>query len=102
MTNISNQPTFFQGLGTKFQIVPNLLSANVSGTTIILDAKKGEYYELNEVGTFIWEQLKSNKKTIEELKELVLNEFEVEESIVFSDLNNILNEFVKEKFVEIS
>ncbi len=101
LTNYNNIESLFEITDTKFQISDYLLSSNVSGSTVLLDAKRGEYYELNEVATFIWEQLKAEDKTIEDLKELVLTEFDVEEKIVHSDIKKILNDLVKEKLVEI-
>lgn len=93
---------FHQIPKTKLRILDHILSSNFLNSTVILDSKMGEYYELNEVGTFIWEQLKSKESTIEEIKELVLHQFDAEETIVLSDINKILNEFVKEKLVQIN
>ncbi len=85
----------------KFRVSNNQVSSNLSGSTVILNHKDGLYYELNEVGTAIWEQLKLNGTTIGELKKLILNEFDVDEQTVESDINKILGELLNEKLVEV-
>lgn len=85
----------------KFRVSNNQVSSNLSGSTVILNHRDGFYYELNEVGTAIWEQLKLNGTTIGELKKLILNEFDVDEQTVESDINKILSELLNEKLVEV-
>lgn len=70
----------------RFRVANNQVSSNLAGSTVILNHKDGIYYELNQVGTFIWEQLKTERATLEELKKALLNEFEIDEEIAKSDL----------------
>ncbi|MBP6757553.1 MAG: PqqD family protein [Bacteroidia bacterium] len=85
----------------RFRTTNHQVSSNLSGSTVILNHRDGFYYELNEVGTTIWEQLKLNGTTIVELKKLILNEFDVDDQIVESDINKILSELLNEKLVEV-
>lgn len=85
----------------KFRVSTNQVSSNLAGSTVILNHKDGLYYELNEVGTFIWDLLKSEGATIEDLKTAVLNEFEINEEKAKSDIDCILNDLKNEKLVEI-
>lgn len=85
----------------RFRVTNHQVSSILSCSTIVLNHREGFYYELNEVGTFIWELLKKNGATIVELKELVLNEFDVDEQVAQSDINKILSELLNEKLVEV-
>jgi hypothetical protein len=48
-------------------------------------------YSLNEVGAFIWEKL-ANPIDLQELKNALLEEFEVDEGIVMEDVQTFLAE----------
>jgi hypothetical protein len=86
---------------TQFRATNHQVSSYLSGSTIILNHREGFYYELNEVGTAIWEQLKLNGTNIVELKRLILNEFDVDDQIAESDINKIISELLNEKLVEV-
>jgi hypothetical protein len=86
---------------TQFRVTNHQVSSYLSGSTIILNHREGFYYELNEVGTAIWEQLKLNGTNIVELKRLILNEFDVDDQIAESDINKIISELLNEKLVEV-
>ena len=85
----------------KFRVSNNQVSSKLSGSTVILNHKDGLYYELNEVGTFIWEKLKTEGATFDELKKQVLNEFDIDEQKAEFDLNQLLNDLKNESLVEI-
>ncbi|MFY7908263.1 MAG: PqqD family protein [Emticicia sp.] len=85
----------------KYKATNNQVSSTISDATVILNHKEGIYYELNEVGSVIWELLKVKPITFYELKDLIINEFEVDESLADVDINRILNELLDEKLVEI-
>lgn len=85
----------------KFRVSNNQVSSNLADSTVILNHKDGLYYELNEVGTFIWGQLKTEGATMEELKVAILEEFEIDEEKAESDINHLLKDLKNEKLVEI-
>ncbi|MCP9762947.1 PqqD family protein [Lacihabitans soyangensis] len=78
------------------------VSSNLCGSTILLNHRKGTYYELNEVGTTIWERLKTESVTFEELKALILDDYDVDVSVATNDLEKIINELLHEKLLEIA
>lgn len=84
----------------RFKLTDKQLSTTLSGETVILNHQDGVYYNLDEVGTFIWEKLRENPATIDELKMAVLNEYDVEENDCEADINRILTELQREKLVE--
>lgn len=50
-------------------------------------------YSLNDVGVFIWEQM-SEPISLEELKNRIIAEFEVDESVVMDDLSQFTAELL--------
>jgi len=67
----------------------------------VLNYELGNYYELNEIGGFIWSLLQANKiMSVEELQERILNEFDVEESVCQKELKLFLESMLHEKLIE--
>ena len=77
-------------------------SSSVLGTeTIVLNYDLGNYYELNEMGSFIWSLLQANEvSTVMEIKERMLAEFDVEESVCQEELMSFLENLFHEKLIE--
>ena len=53
------------------------ISCSLSGEAVILNLKTGIYFGLNPVGARIWELLQQ-PRTISEIRELIVSEYEVE------------------------
>ncbi|WP_338876485.1 PqqD family peptide modification chaperone [Spirosoma sp. SC4-14] len=77
-------------------------SSSVLGQeTIVLNYEVGNYYELNEIGGFIWSLLEDNTPiTVQEIKEKILDEFDVEESVCQAELMTFLESLLHEKLIE--
>ena len=65
------------------------LSCEVGGEVVILNLKDDTYYGLPEVGAFVW-QLLGEPRTLAELRDAVVSEFEVEPEVAESDLAGLL------------
>ena len=83
-----------------FKLSPRQVSSSLDNETIILNHDAGVYYDLNEVGTFIWEQLQQKPSTFEELKNATMEEFEVDEATCENDIKSLLMQLMDEKLVE--
>ena len=77
-------------------------SSSVLGTeTIVLNYDLGNYYELNEMGSFIWSLLQANEmSTVMEIRERMLAEFDVEESVCQEELVSFLENLFHEQLIE--
>ncbi|MDD5597009.1 MAG: PqqD family protein [Victivallaceae bacterium] len=62
----------------------NPLVNKLDGEVIMLDPQKGVYYNLNRVGSFIWDMLEK-PATLDDICREILSEFEVEEEICRKD-----------------
>jgi hypothetical protein len=67
------------------------VSSELAGDTVILDLKSGQYYSLNEVGTRVW-NLIQKPRTVQEIHQIILDEYDVESEQCSSDLFSMLEE----------
>jgi len=65
---------------------------------VLLDLDTGEYYNLDEVGTRIWE-LCDGARTVSEIARLISEEFEASGEGVERDVVKFLEELVQDKLV---
>ena len=57
---------------------PRHVSADLVDSTVVLQLTDGLYYELNPVGAHLWKLLQAEPRTVEELVEAIVADFEVE------------------------
>lgn len=74
--------------------------SELQGEAVILDVKSGIYYGLNEVGASIW-NLIQEPKTVGEIKEALLAEYEVEPQTCDRDLLAILKDLIVKGLVHV-
>ncbi len=87
---------------TQIQLVPNQSSSVIGQETILLNYELGNYYELNEVGGFIWSLLQDKKSlSVQEIQKNVLEEFDVEPAVCEQELTTFLGNLLREKLITI-
>ena len=75
-------------------------SCPLGDDTVILDLKAGLYFSLDNVGAMIW-QLIQQPKSVKELREAILETYEVEREVCEHDLLALLRELATRNLVEI-
>ena len=70
---------------------PEVISQEVSGETVLLDLESENYFGLDEVGTRIWQLLKETSD-LRAVYSTLLEEYEVEEERLQTDLAALLTE----------
>jgi hypothetical protein len=75
-------------------------SCPLGDAIILLDAKAGLYFSLDNVGAAIW-QLLQQPRTVKEIRQSVLDEFEVAPDICQRDLVALLQDLAARKLIEI-
>nr|WP_319374712.1 PqqD family protein [uncultured Methanobacterium sp.] len=73
---------------------------NVDDEMVLLGMEDGIYYGLNPVGAFIWEQI-TEPKTIDQVRDAILDEYEVEKGECERDLMDLLNELAEKGMIHI-
>ena len=86
---------------TKIQLVDNQSSSVLGKETVLLNYELGNYYELNEVGGFIWALLQQEKTmSVREIQEKILDEFDVEPAVCYDELTAFVENLLREKLIE--
>lgn len=71
------------------------------GEVILFDIKAGSYYGLDELGTEVFIKL-ANENTVGEIIQLLLREYEVSESRLGEDLENLVQDLLAEGLITIN
>ena len=75
---------------------PILFAKKIKGKWVLLEKGKDYVYELNELGSFIWERAEEPIK-IKELTEEIVQEYQVEQKQAQEDLLEFLKDCLKKK-----
>jgi len=78
---------------------PNQVFSEVDDEVVMLSIKNSEYYNLNEIGSIIWRQLKESTSLTKLISELTL-EFEVSENECRTDVLPFINELLELEIIE--
>jgi Coenzyme PQQ synthesis protein D (PqqD) len=76
------------------------VSCPLGDDVIILDLKAGLYFSLDNVGAVIW-QLIQEPRTVGELRQAVLDTFEVDAEVCERDLLALLRELATRNLIEV-
>ena len=81
-------------------VTKEAVHCDVEDEVVILGLKDGVYYGLNPVGAFIW-SLIQKPKTVAEIRDAVLEEYDVKKEVCENDLMELLTELSDKGLVEI-
>jgi hypothetical protein len=76
------------------------LCREVQGEAVLLQLDSGEYFGLDPVATRIW-QLIVEKGELKEVEAAMLEEFDVDETILSNDISRMIDELVAKRLIEI-
>src|SRR5262249_51187444 len=76
------------------------ISCDLGGQAAILNLQSGVYYSLDTVAARIWKLLEKGKR-VESLRDLILDEYEVESSRCESDLIALLGRLASAGLIEV-
>ena len=76
------------------------VSSDLGEEVVILQLRNGVYYGLDEVGARIWDLIQE-PRTVNEIRDLLLDEYDVEPERCERDLLALLEELVAEGLVEV-
>lgn len=76
------------------------VSSDLGGEVAILDLKSGIYYGLDAVGAQIWSLLQE-PRTVEEIRDVLVREYEVDDERCERDLVALLQSLADEGLIEV-
>jgi len=87
-------------LNTKVTFADTVFAQEVDGEMVLLDMNSENYFGLDAVGTDIWQAMQE-KETLQEVLEVLLEQYEVEEDVLKKDLLNFVNKLQESGLVEV-
>jgi hypothetical protein len=82
-------------------VAPSQVSTEIDGETVVLELARGTYFGLSEVGASIW-RLLQHPRTVDEISEAIVSEYDVELERCRSDVISLLTEMERSGLVEIN
>ncbi len=80
----------------------NQIASKLPNEAILLNLNSGTYYGLNEVGTYIWGLIAQRPYRFDQLRNSLLEEYDVSPQVCEQDLTAILLELKSASLVEVS
>lgn len=87
-------------LHTVVEAAPEQVSCPLGEESAILNLKNSVYYGVNPVGSRVWELLKQ-PKSISELRDVLLDEYDVDQERCVQDLLALLQKMRDEGLIEV-
>ncbi|RRS30827.1 MAG: coenzyme PQQ biosynthesis protein PqqD [Epsilonproteobacteria bacterium (ex Lamellibrachia satsuma)] len=87
-------------LSQKIIFVDTVFSQEVDGEMVLLNMNNENYFGLDEMGTAIWQVMQENK-TLQEVLEAILEQYEVEAEVLEKDLLIFVDRLVKSGLIRI-
>jgi len=75
-------------------------SCPLGDDTVILDVNAGLYFSLDNVGAMVW-QLIQQPRTVKDVRQAILDEFEVSADVCERDLTALLRDLAERRLIEI-
>ena len=86
-------------LATRLRQHPEQIVAEADGEVLMMHIDSGNYYGLNEVGSFLWNRL-NTPMSVRELCDAVLAEFDVDEEACVADAVRFLQGMLDDGLIE--
>jgi hypothetical protein len=95
-----NSPKHTVSTGSIIIAAKDQVSTDLDGETVILNLESGTYYSLDPVGTRIWSLIQESK-TVGEIRDIILEEYEVEPDRCEQDIIALIEQLVDTGLVQI-
>jgi len=87
---------------SRISLTPEQVSAELDGEAVLLNLKNGVYFGLNPVGTRVWSLLKEGPKRVAELRQAILDEYDVGFQECDDDLRSLLTSLDEHGLIAVS
>ncbi|CAM2068120.1 PqqD family protein [Sulfidibacter corallicola] len=84
----------------RVQISTSVLTQSVGKESVLLDLKKGTYFELNAMGSAIWNSLQETQ-SLDQTLERLLSEYQVDRQTLQTDLTDLVGRLKEHGLVEL-
>jgi hypothetical protein len=85
---------------SRLRIPDDVLVSELDGESVLLNLRSESYFGLDEMGTRIWELLKS--ESIQRVYDTLLADYDVDPEMLRVDLSELLDNLVQQGLVEVA
>lgn len=92
-------------LSAQIRVHPDVVWRDVDGEIVLLNVVTGQYFGLDEIGSRVWGILQQGGeagRTIAQLVEQVVAEFDVDEPTALADLTSLFRQLVDQQLVTVT
>lgn len=82
----------------RFSVPATVVFQDLGDETVLLDLENGEYFAVDGTGKRIWESLTAGK-TLGQIADLLVEEFAVDPSVAFADLEEFVAELTSRRLI---
>jgi hypothetical protein len=85
----------------RIEVAKDQVSCELAEEAIILNLQAGVYYGLNSVASFIWKQLQGQPRTLAQLRDAIVETYDVSPERCEQDLQLLLEKMAKEGLIHL-
>jgi len=101
MTQRETSAPQFNSPAATFRAIKDQVTCELSDEAVVLHLNDGIYYGLDPIGASIWKLLQT-PKTIPEIRDAIMKEYDVEAERCETDLRALLKELADKKLVVVA
>ena len=87
-------------MNTIWQVSKKVLSSKIDEEVILMSIEADSYFGIDPVGSRIWELLSKQPATINELVQILVEEYEVDEQTCRKDVQAFIDDMSARKLIE--
>ena len=86
-------------MSNKWKVSAELLSSTIDDEVVLMSIKEGFYYSLEPVASRIWTLLSDKPASIEELTDILTEEYEVDRETCLNDVRGFIEDMFSNKLI---
>ena len=87
-------------MNTKWQVSQEVLSSKIDDEIILMSIKADAYFGIDPVGSQVWEILSKHPLTTNEIVQLMMEDYEVDEETCRADVQAFIDDMYARKLIE--
>ncbi len=84
---------------SKWQVSKEVLSSKIEEEIILMSVEADAYFGIDPIGSHIWDLLSKQPASINELVELLMQEYEIDKETCIQDVQSFINEMASRKLI---
>ena len=86
-------------MNIKWKVSPEVLFSKIDEEVVLMSIAADSYFGLDPVGSYIWELLEKQPSSFDELVQLLVEEYDVDEQTCRNDVKKFIDEMSEKKLI---